>query len=129
MLGANTKEAISQREQVGKINLTEFTTFVAVQRDIALEAITKLNASKVKVRRGKVRLVWSGVTFLDLTPFNSAARSDPITPSGQETQGATLTLMPVVQTTWSLKKPWRLQWCILRCPLCSLDFQVVRKGY
>lgn len=57
VLGALTAEAGFQREQIGKINVTEFTTFVAVQRDIALEAMTKLNAGKVKGRSVKVRLV------------------------------------------------------------------------
>ena len=45
------------REQIGKINVTEFTTFVAVRRDIAKEAMRRLNAGKVKGKSVKVRLV------------------------------------------------------------------------
>jgi ATP-independent RNA helicase DbpA len=57
VLGALTADAGFQREQIGKINVTEFTTFVAVQRDIALVAMAKLNTGKVKGRSVKVRLV------------------------------------------------------------------------
>ena len=44
------------REQIGKINVTEFTTFVAVERDIAKEAMRRLNAGKVKGKSVKVRM-------------------------------------------------------------------------
>ena len=57
VLGALTAEAGFGREQIGKIVVTEFTTFVAVQRNIALEAMQKLNAGKVKGKSVKVRLV------------------------------------------------------------------------
>jgi len=57
VLGALTADAGYSREQVGKINVTEFTTFVAVQRDIAHEAMHKLNASKVKGKSVRVRLL------------------------------------------------------------------------
>jgi len=57
VLGALTADAGYSREQIGKINVTEFTTFVAVQRDIALAAMQKLNAGKVKGRSVKVRLL------------------------------------------------------------------------
>jgi len=57
VLGALTADAGYSREQIGKINVTEFTTFVAVQRDIALEAMQKLNAGKVKGKSVKVRLL------------------------------------------------------------------------
>ena len=57
VLGALTADAGYNREQIGKINVTEFTTFVAVQRNIALEAMQKLNAGKVKGRSVKVRLL------------------------------------------------------------------------
>jgi ATP-independent RNA helicase DbpA len=56
VLGALTAECGYSREQIGKIMVTEFTTFVAVQRDIALAAMQKLNAGKVKGRSVKVRL-------------------------------------------------------------------------
>jgi ATP-independent RNA helicase DbpA len=57
ILGALTADAGYTREQIGKINVTEFTTFVAVQRDIALQAVQKLNAGKVKGKSVKVRLL------------------------------------------------------------------------
>ena len=57
VLGALTADAGYSREQIGKINVTEFTTFVAVQRDIALQAMQKLNAGKVKGKSVKVRLL------------------------------------------------------------------------
>jgi ATP-independent RNA helicase DbpA len=57
VLGALTADAGYSREQIGKINVTEFTTFVAVQRDIALQAMQKLNAGKIKGKSVKVRLV------------------------------------------------------------------------
>ncbi len=52
-----TADAGYTREQIGKINVTEFTTFVAVNRDIALQAMQKLNAGKVKGKSVKVRLL------------------------------------------------------------------------
>jgi ATP-independent RNA helicase DbpA len=57
VLGALTADAGYSREQIGKIVVTEFTTFVAVQRDIALPAMQKLNAGKVKGKSVKVRLL------------------------------------------------------------------------
>ena len=57
VLGALTADAGYGRDQIGKINVTEFTTFVAVQRDIALQAMQKLNAGKVKGKSVKVRLL------------------------------------------------------------------------
>jgi len=57
VLGALTADAGFSREQIGKIVVTEFTTFVAVQRDIARQAMDKLNAGKVKGKSVRVRLV------------------------------------------------------------------------
>ena len=57
VLGALTADAGYSREQIGKIVVTEFTTFVAVQRNIALQAMQKLNAGKVKGRAVKVRFI------------------------------------------------------------------------
>ena len=58
VLGALTgAEGGYTREQVGKILVTEFTTFVAVQRDIARQAMARLNAGRVKGRSVKARLV------------------------------------------------------------------------
>jgi ATP-independent RNA helicase DbpA len=55
VLGALTGEAGFTREQVGKITVTDQTTYVAVVRDIAREAMRKLAAGKVKGRTVKVR--------------------------------------------------------------------------
>jgi ATP-independent RNA helicase DbpA len=45
------------REQIGKIQVTEFCTFVAVARDISEAACAKLNAGRIKGKSVKVRLV------------------------------------------------------------------------
>jgi ATP-independent RNA helicase DbpA len=55
VLGALTGEAGYTREQVGKINVTDYSTYVAVARDIAHEAVRKLSAGKVKGKAVKVR--------------------------------------------------------------------------
>ncbi len=55
VLGALTGDAGYTREQIGKINVTEFSTYVAVARNIAAEAVRKLNAGKVKGKSVKVR--------------------------------------------------------------------------
>ena len=61
MLGALTgPEGGFTREQVGKIMVTDFTTFVAVDRAIAHEAVRRLNAGKVKGRSVRARLVEPG---------------------------------------------------------------------
>jgi ATP-independent RNA helicase DbpA len=45
------------REQIGKIQVTEFCTFVAVERSLAQAACAKLNAGKVKGKSVKVRIL------------------------------------------------------------------------
>ncbi|APW44265.1 ATP-dependent RNA helicase DbpA [Rhodoferax saidenbachensis] len=45
------------REQIGKIQVTEFCTFVAVARDVAQAASEKLNFGKIKGKSVKVRLM------------------------------------------------------------------------
>ncbi|HSD39382.1 MAG TPA: ATP-dependent RNA helicase DbpA [Rhodocyclaceae bacterium] len=55
VLGALTGEAGFTREQIGKINVTEQSTYVAVERSIAREALRKLSAGKVKGKSVKVR--------------------------------------------------------------------------
>lgn len=55
ILGALTGEAGFTREQVGKITVTEQSSYVAVARDIARDAIKKLSAGKVKGKTVKVR--------------------------------------------------------------------------
>jgi len=55
VLGALTGEAGFTREQVGKITVTDMSTYVAVVRSIAREAVKRLSAGKVKGRTVKVR--------------------------------------------------------------------------
>jgi ATP-independent RNA helicase DbpA len=55
VLGALTGDAGFTREQIGKINVTEFSTYVAVANDIAKDAVRKLSAGKVKGKTVKVR--------------------------------------------------------------------------
>ncbi|MDD4965246.1 MAG: ATP-dependent RNA helicase DbpA [Gallionella sp.] len=55
VLGALTGDAGYQKEQIGKINVTEFSTYVAVDRHIAHAAVRKLNAGKVKGKQVRVR--------------------------------------------------------------------------
>ena len=55
VLGALTGEAGYTREQVGKITVTDQSTYVAVARNIAHEAVRKLSAGKLKGKTVKVR--------------------------------------------------------------------------
>ena len=60
VLGALTSEEggpAYTREQIGKIQVTEFCTFVAVSRDVASQACAKLNAGKVKGKSVRVRIL------------------------------------------------------------------------
>ena len=57
VLGALTGDAGFTREQVGKINVNEFSTYVAVDRNIANEALQKLTVGKVKGKSVRVRLL------------------------------------------------------------------------
>ena len=57
VLGALTGEAGFTASQVGKINVNEFSTYVAVDRAIAAEAVKRLSAAKVKGKKVKVRLL------------------------------------------------------------------------
>jgi len=57
VLGALTGDAGFTKEQVGKINVNEFSTYVAVSRDIAREAVQRLSAGRVKGKTVKVRLL------------------------------------------------------------------------
>jgi ATP-independent RNA helicase DbpA len=45
------------REQIGKIQVTEFCTCVAVDRKIASAACAKLNAGRIKAKSVKVRMM------------------------------------------------------------------------
>ena len=55
ILGALTGEAGFTFEQIGKINITEFHSYVAVAREISREAAKRLSNGKVKGRKVKVR--------------------------------------------------------------------------
>ena len=57
VLGALTGEAGFSAAQVGKINVNEFSTYVAVDRQIAEPAVKRLAAGKVKGKKVKVRLL------------------------------------------------------------------------
>ena len=57
VLGALTKDLGFAGAQIGKINVNEFSTYVAVQRDIAAQVLQRLSAGKVKGRSVKVRLL------------------------------------------------------------------------
>lgn len=57
ILGALTGDAGFAKEQIGKINVTEMSTYIAVDRAIGREAVRKLNEVKVKGRKVKVRML------------------------------------------------------------------------
>ncbi|MGL4189753.1 MAG: ATP-dependent RNA helicase DbpA [Sphaerotilus sulfidivorans] len=55
VLGALTKDLGLDGAQIGKISINEFSTYVAVAREIAPQALRGLSAGKVKGRSVKVR--------------------------------------------------------------------------
>ena len=57
VLGALTGDCGYAKEQVGKINVNEYSTYVAVDRGIAAEAARKLNDGRIKGKSVKVRLL------------------------------------------------------------------------
>jgi len=57
VLGALTGEMGFTREQVGKINVNEFSTYVAVDRAIARDVARRLSSGRVKGKAVKARLV------------------------------------------------------------------------
>ncbi|EYC52323.1 DEAD/DEAH box helicase [Hylemonella gracilis str. Niagara R] len=60
VLGAFTADLGYTREQVGKIDINEFATYVAVERGIAHEAVARLNSGRIKGRTVKARLLTDG---------------------------------------------------------------------
>ena len=60
VLGALTADLGYTREQIGKIDINEFSTYVAVDRAIAAQAASRLNASRIKGRSIKVRVLDGG---------------------------------------------------------------------
>jgi ATP-dependent RNA helicase DbpA len=57
VLGALTKDLGFAGAQIGRINVNEFSTYVAVERGIAPDVLRKLSAAKVKGRSIKVRML------------------------------------------------------------------------
>ena len=57
VLGALTGEAGFTGAQIGKINVNEFSTYVAVDRQIGRAALQRLSDGKVKGKKVKVRLL------------------------------------------------------------------------
>ncbi|KIG02502.1 ATP-dependent RNA helicase DbpA [Caballeronia concitans] len=55
VLGALTGEAGFKGEQIGKINVMDMVTYVAVERGVADDAVRKLSVGKLKGRKVKVR--------------------------------------------------------------------------
>jgi ATP-independent RNA helicase DbpA len=60
VLGALTKDMGFAGTQIGKINVNDFSTYLAVARDIAPQVLRKLAAGKVKGRTVKVRMLEDG---------------------------------------------------------------------
>ena len=57
VMGAMCADFGYAREQVGKISVNEFSTYVAVAREVASEACARLNAGRVKGKAVKARLL------------------------------------------------------------------------
>jgi ATP-independent RNA helicase DbpA len=57
VLGALTADLGYTREQIGKIDVNEFSTYVAVDRAIAHDAARRLNDGRIKGKSVKVRLL------------------------------------------------------------------------
>ena len=57
VMGALAGECGLTREQVGKINVNEFSTYVAVQADLAKKVEAQLSRGKIKGKTVKVRLI------------------------------------------------------------------------
>ncbi len=57
LLGALTGEGGLKGEQVGKIHISEFVTFVALDRRIAKEAFGRLSAGNIKGKRFRMRFM------------------------------------------------------------------------
>jgi ATP-independent RNA helicase DbpA len=55
VLGALTKDLGFEGAQIGKINVNEFSTYVAIERSVADKALRGLNSGKVKGKSVKVR--------------------------------------------------------------------------
>lgn len=58
LLGALTADIGLRKEQVGKINVFEFMTYVALDRHIAEKALEKLSRSNIKGRQFRMRAIY-----------------------------------------------------------------------
>ena len=63
VLGALTGDMGYTREQIGKINVNDFSTYVAVDRAIGAQAAQRLNQGRVKGKTVKARLVTGTLDF------------------------------------------------------------------
>jgi ATP-independent RNA helicase DbpA len=57
LLGALTGDAGLTKEQVGKINVFEFMTYVALDRRVADKAFARLSSGNIKGRNFKMRFI------------------------------------------------------------------------
>ncbi len=57
VLGALTADLGLAREQVGKINVNDFSTYVAISREVAEQALRKLASGRIKGKGVKVRML------------------------------------------------------------------------
>jgi ATP-dependent RNA helicase DbpA len=57
VLGALTADLGYGREQVGKIDVNEFSTYVAMERSVAKDAAQRLNSGRIKGKSVKARLL------------------------------------------------------------------------
>ena len=57
VLGALTADLGYSREQIGKIDVNEFSTYVAVERSVAHDAARRLNEGRIKGKSVKVRVL------------------------------------------------------------------------
>ena len=57
MLGALTKDMGFAGTQIGKISINEFSTYVAVDRQVAQQVLRKLSGGRVKGKSVRVRLL------------------------------------------------------------------------
>ena len=57
VLGALTGEAGFNKDQVGKINVNEFSTYVAVDAGISKEVVRRLSEGRIKGKTVRVRLL------------------------------------------------------------------------
>jgi ATP-independent RNA helicase DbpA len=57
VLGALTGEAGFAASQVGKINVTDISTYVAVDREIGRQVVSRLSSGRIKGKTVKARLM------------------------------------------------------------------------